>query len=134
MQLYCFLKSNLLNSNSNFVSIFILRYIKVNLRCDLVPIVPFALASNFTKSNTPPWVFSPFVNCTSGTKSRNASHLDISWVSHDDVAKLKSRTYMSQKVYITAWSWFEVMLLKFAISSLRSANSDLRIKHKYCKT
>ena len=134
MQLYCFLKSNLLNSNSNSVSIFILRYIKVNLRCDLVPIVPFALASNFTKSNTPLWVLSHFVNCTSGTKSRNASHLDIPWVSHDDVAKLKSRTYMSQKVYITAWSWFEVMLLKFAISSLCSANSDLRIKHKYCKT
>ena len=129
MQLCCFLK---MNSNSNSASMFILRYIKVNLRCDLVPIVPFALASNFTKSNTPPWVFSPFVNCTSGTKSRNASHLDF-WVSHDNVAKLKSRTYMWQKVYVTAWSWFEPMLLKLAISSLRSSNSDLRIKHKYCK-
>ena len=33
------------------------------------------LACNFTKSNTPPWVFSRFLNCTNGTKSRNASHV-----------------------------------------------------------
>ena len=27
------------------------------------------------KSNTPPWVFSRFLNCKNGTKSRNASHV-----------------------------------------------------------
>ena len=30
---------------------------------------------NFTKINTPPWVFFTFLNCTNGTKSRNAPHL-----------------------------------------------------------
>ena len=33
------------------------------------------LACNFTKSNTPPWVFLTFLNCANGTKSRNASHI-----------------------------------------------------------
>ena len=33
------------------------------------------LACNFTKSNTPPWVFSRFLNCTNSTKSRKASHM-----------------------------------------------------------
>ena len=28
-----------------------------------------------TKINTPPWVFFTFLNCTNGTKSRNAPHL-----------------------------------------------------------
>ena len=30
---------------------------------------------NFTKSNTSPWVFSRFLNCTNGTKLRNASNI-----------------------------------------------------------
>ena len=30
------------------------------------------LAGNSTKSNTPPWVFFTFLNCTNDTKSRNA--------------------------------------------------------------
>ena len=33
-----------------------------------------ALGSNFTESNTPPWVFSRFLNCANGTKLRIASH------------------------------------------------------------
>ena len=32
-----------------------------------------SLACNITKSNTPPWVFLRFLNCTNGAKSRNAS-------------------------------------------------------------
>ena len=33
-----------------------------------------ASACNFTKSNTPPWVFfTYFLNCTNGTKSRSTS-------------------------------------------------------------
>ena len=33
-------------------------------------------ACNFTRSSTPPWViFTVFLNCTHGTKSRNASHI-----------------------------------------------------------
>ena len=32
-----------------------------------------AEACSFTKINTPPWCFSRFLNCTNGTKSRNAS-------------------------------------------------------------
>ena len=35
------------------------------------------LACNFTKSNTPPWVFSRFLNCTNSTKSRNASQIVV---------------------------------------------------------
>ena len=34
-----------------------------------------AEACTFTKSNTPPWVFSRFLNCTNGTKSRKASYI-----------------------------------------------------------
>ena len=30
---------------------------------------------NFTKNNTPPWVFFTFLNCTNGTKSHNAPHI-----------------------------------------------------------
>ena len=30
---------------------------------------------NFTEINTPPWVFFTLLNCTNGTKSRNASHI-----------------------------------------------------------
>ena len=33
--------------------------------------------SNFTKSNTPPWVFFTFLNCTNGTKSRNAPRVFV---------------------------------------------------------
>ena len=32
-------------------------------------------ACNFTKSNTSPFVFSRFLNCTNDTKSRNASQI-----------------------------------------------------------
>ena len=31
--------------------------------------------TKFTRSNTPPWVFSRFLNCANGTKSRKASHI-----------------------------------------------------------
>ena len=34
-----------------------------------------ALPCNFTKSNTLPWMFLRFLNCTNGTKSRNASQI-----------------------------------------------------------
>ena len=33
------------------------------------------LACNFTKKNTPPWVFFIFLNCTNGTKWRNGPHI-----------------------------------------------------------
>ena len=32
---------------------------------------------NFTESNTHPWCFSLFLNCTNGTKSRKASQISI---------------------------------------------------------
>ena len=34
-----------------------------------------ASACNFTKINTPTWVFSRFLNCTNATKSHNASQM-----------------------------------------------------------
>ena len=30
---------------------------------------------NFTKSNTPPWVFFKFLNCTNGIKSSNITYI-----------------------------------------------------------
>ena len=39
----------------------------------LVKLQAFSL--QFTKSNTPPWVFSGILNCTNGTKSRRPSHI-----------------------------------------------------------
>ena len=67
-------------------------YIICDVLRDLVPFVQFKnvkntqggvlllvklqpSACNFTTSNTPPWCFSPFLNCTNGTKSSNASHI-----------------------------------------------------------
>ena len=44
--------------------------------------VTFSTTCNFTKSNTPPWVFLRFLNCTNGTKSRKASHL---WAAASDL-------------------------------------------------
>ena len=41
-----------------------------------------AEACNFTKINTPPWVFSRFLNCTKSTKSRNASHFMLQEIPH----------------------------------------------------
>ena len=44
----------------------------------LLLVILQAEASNFTKSNTPPWVFfSRFLNCTNDTKSRKASQVMI---------------------------------------------------------
>ena len=34
-----------------------------------------ATACNFTKSNTPPWVFFKFLSCTNSKKSRKASYI-----------------------------------------------------------
>ena len=45
-------------------------------------------ACNFTKSNTPPWLFSRFLNCTNGTKSRDASQI------------LKIIYYISNKIWM----------------------------------
>ena len=50
---------------------------------DLLPFVqfkkrqkhPWKSVTFSTKSNTPPWVFSRFLNCTNGTKPRHVSHL-----------------------------------------------------------
>ena len=51
---------------------------------DLIPFTQFkkrkkhpwsSAACNFNKSSTPSWVFSRFLNCTDGTRSRKASHL-----------------------------------------------------------
>ena len=41
----------------------------------LLLVILQALSCNFTKSNTPPWVFFTFFICTNGTKSRNESHI-----------------------------------------------------------
>ena len=36
-----------------------------------------ALPSNFTKSNSPPWVFSRFLNCANGTTLGKVSHSSL---------------------------------------------------------
>ena len=35
----------------------------------------YVLAFNFTKNNTPPWIFSTFLNCTNVTKSHITHNL-----------------------------------------------------------
>ena len=48
------------------------------------------LACNFSKSNTHPWVFSRFLNCTSDTESRKAAHLLLRYFdSSDDIVTLR---------------------------------------------
>ena len=47
-----------------------------------------AEACNFTKINTPPWVFSRFLNCTNAIKSRNAQHI---WV-NKEMLKYSNKT------------------------------------------
>ena len=49
---------------------------------DLVPFAPFKNVKNthagVLKRNTPPWVFFTFFKCTNSTKSRKATHINIS--------------------------------------------------------
>ena len=52
------------------------------------------LACNFTKSNTPPWVFFTFLNCTNGTKSRKAPRMTIVFDFH--LTKTISSRYSSE--------------------------------------
>ena len=40
-----------------------------------------ARACNFTKRNTPVWLFFMFMNCANGTKSRKASHIFLHFTS-----------------------------------------------------
>ena len=39
--------------------------------------VIFSKVAGFTKSNTLPWLFFPFLNCINGTTSRNTSYIKI---------------------------------------------------------
>ena len=62
-----------------------------------------ALASNFTNSNTPPWVFSRFFNCTKGTiaqciilSSKTPSYVDKSF---GKVMKVQSLVYAQPMIY-----------------------------------
>ena len=61
------------------------------------------LLVNFTKSNTPSWVFPRILYCTSGNKSRNASHINFIVV---ELRVLKSRgnCYVSH-IFGTIVSW-----------------------------
>ena len=48
-------------------------------------------ACNFTKSNTPPWMFSRFLNCANGTKSRKAPQiLFFVLISNNNIRKVPS--------------------------------------------
>ena len=56
--------------------------IKCNALRDLAPFVQLKKRENahgglllFSKSKIPPWVFSRFLNCITGTKSRKTSHI-----------------------------------------------------------
>ena len=51
-----------------------------------------AEACNFTKNNTPPWVFITFLNCIDDTKSRKAQHLYSNQISKHSIY-LKNKDY-----------------------------------------
>ena len=52
-----------------------------------------AKACNFTKNNTPIWVFFTFLNFMDDTKSRKASHLNSSQISKHSIIYLKNKDY-----------------------------------------
>ena len=54
-----------------------------------------AKAYNFTKSKTPPWVFSSFLNCANGIKWRKARHI----VTLADYEPTRSHVDPSQFLY-----------------------------------
>ena len=54
-----------------------LKILKNTDRGVLLLVYLHSLACNFIKSNTPPLVFSRFLNRINGTKSCNASHMEI---------------------------------------------------------
>ena len=63
-----------------------------------------ASACNFTKSNTSPWMFFMFLNCTNGAKSRKALHLQnrsyivlIKSASCNTIIRSKERRKSKQK-------------------------------------
>ena len=66
-------------------------------------------ACNFTKINTPPWVFFTFFNCTNGTKSRNASYitLELTW------RYLKLKKFMLTDFYIVVFTHDNILYLEF---------------------
>ena len=76
-----------------------------NLWCvgRLVPFVQFqkrekhpwtCLSSNFTRSNTPPWVFSRFLNCTNDTKLSNLLKTNSKfWIRFNENPMILSNAY-----------------------------------------
>ena len=70
---------------------------------------------NFTKSNTPPWVFSCFLNCTNDTKSRNNASLT---------------KFLSARLLIVYWS---PPLLKSFFQELHSMSISGRSSWKLWK-
>ena len=56
--------------------------------------VTFSRAAGFTRSNTTPWMFFTFLNCTNGSKSRKGSHMSgfYGW-----------RPFKNSYVYVLLW-------------------------------
>ena len=73
----------------------------------------YVFACNFSKSNTPPWVFSRFLDCTNGTKSRKASQISIldHWLLFEHFLKrccfttLKISILINERFYGLSFLW-----------------------------
>ena len=85
--------------------------------CNLVPFAQFKKRerhpwrSNFTKSNTPPWVFSRFLNCTNDIKSRKTSHLVSVNLNH--IIFLLVFPVLCQLLV-----WSEILIISFIIQNI----------------
>ena len=76
-----------------------------------------AEAFNFTKSNTSPWVFSRFLNCTNGTKSRKSITTGQDYI----LPSLQSRNWYLFLYVKVAVSWH--LLLAWLLWNLTSFHS-----------
>ena len=62
---------------AQFSTMFIISSLKNTHGGALLLVKLQAKVCNFTKSNTPPWVFCTFLNCTNGTKLHKASQINF---------------------------------------------------------
>ena len=70
-----------------------------------------AEACNFTKGNIPPWVFSRFLNCTNGTKSRNAPQNKKNYLLKQcTVCRCSIKTALKKR---PRYRYFPVYIVKF---------------------
>ena len=72
---YCQMREYIVMRCAIWYHLYNLKHVKNTHGGVLLLVKSQAKACNFNKSNTPPWLFAHFLNCTNSTKSCNALHI-----------------------------------------------------------